>query len=583
MRPVRIARTVVLIFAACLGVFSSVPVFAFSGGGTGTSLDPYQITTCAQLSSINLDLTANYVLIADIDCTGSGAGWIPIGNSGSGFEGVLDGQDHKIKNLDLSDFADNASIAGMFGKIINSGVVKNLSVINGKANGGHDIGMIAGTLNDSATLDNIYVQATVTCHTDNCGGLVGALENSSVINNSGADVTVTSTNQSVGGLVGYISNTGVVQKSYANGYVAGTHYIGGLVGATLTSGGAATVTDSYSSATVVGDDTVGGLVGLGLDVNVTKSYAAGSVSGNDNVGGLVGLLNGSMADVFSAEKIISSSGSGTIGPVTGHVFSAMVGNRFFDTNITGFSSSPDGSSPVSDSSYFKGNSTNPPFDQWNFSTLWRTNYANYPSFAPKIDPYMLCEAPSSTNVSITGSCEVAPLGWGTPTWQARWRAHGTSVWHTVALSDVHQASATVAGLQAGAWYDLSFRYTNDFGTGLWGTIEILTTGHTASGAVPGRGTTSPTWLQNIVAVASGMYPADDSSANGTTLPTTSTVPTPTESSNNNDTSSKTDTPNNPKVDDKKGSYNWGIIVAVATLFFLLIALLVRNLRRKNEV
>jgi hypothetical protein len=584
MHPVRIVRTGVLILAICIGAFGGAPVFAFGGSGTGTSLDPYEITSCAQLDSINLDLTAHYALANDIDCSdaaslNSGAGWAPIGASGSGFEGMLDGQGHKIKNLDLSGFADNANITGMFNQIVNNGVVKNLSVINSKVNGGHDVGMVAGTLNGNASLDNIYVQATVTCHTDNCGGLVGALEDSTLINNSGADVAVTSTDQSVGGLVGYISNTGVVQKSYANGYLSGTHYIGGLVGAVLTGGGIATVTNSYSSATAIGDDSVGGLVGLGINVDVTKSYAAGSVSGDDNVGGLVGQLYGSMADTFSAEEIINTTGSGTVGPVTGHVISATVGNRYFDTNSTGFASSPDGSSPITDSNYFKNNSTNPPFDQWDFSTLWRTNYANYPSFAPKVDPYMLCEAPSSSNTSITGNCEVAPLGWGTPVWQARWRVHGTSTWQVIALGDIHEASATVAGLKPGTWYDLSFRYTNDFGTGPWGTVEILTTGTAATGT-PGKGTVTPsTLLQNLIATATGA--ANDDSSVPVDKETSLTTPT---DSTDKDTTSDQTTPKSKdqKASEKEDGPNLGVTGFIVVFTLLIIWLISRFIRRKNK-
>lgn len=71
---------------------------------------------------------------------------------------------------------------------------------------------------------------------------------------------------------------------------------------------------------------------------------------------------------------------------------------------------------------------------------------------------------------------VMPLGWGTPTWEARWSVHGANTWHTVHLDDAHRAVASVDGLTPGTWYDLQFRYTNDFGTGAWGTIVILTTG-----------------------------------------------------------------------------------------------------------
>ena len=113
---------------------------------------------------------------------------------------------------------------------------------------------------------------------------------------------------------------------------------------------------------------------------------------------------------------------------------------------------------------------------WDFSTIWRTNFEDYPSFAPLIDPYMLCETPTSTDTTITGHCLVQPLGWGTPTWEARWSVHDANSWYTITLSNVHHALATVTGLTPGTTYDLEFRFTNDFGTGQWGKLIILTAG-----------------------------------------------------------------------------------------------------------
>ena len=41
---------------------------AFSGLGSGTSEDPYQIATCLQLQEMRDELTASYILTADIEC-----------------------------------------------------------------------------------------------------------------------------------------------------------------------------------------------------------------------------------------------------------------------------------------------------------------------------------------------------------------------------------------------------------------------------------------------------------------------------------------------------------------------------------
>src|ERR1700748_1800824 len=71
----------IIVLLALVAAYSihSLQVRAF-GGGSGTITDPYVITTCAQLESINDDaenLNKNYVLGNDINCIGTT--FIPIG------------------------------------------------------------------------------------------------------------------------------------------------------------------------------------------------------------------------------------------------------------------------------------------------------------------------------------------------------------------------------------------------------------------------------------------------------------------------------------------------------------------------
>lgn len=55
--------TVLLLTAA----FSTA--LSFSGLGSGTEEDPYQITTVHQLQEMNDDLSAHYILMNDIDAS----------------------------------------------------------------------------------------------------------------------------------------------------------------------------------------------------------------------------------------------------------------------------------------------------------------------------------------------------------------------------------------------------------------------------------------------------------------------------------------------------------------------------------
>ena len=554
----RVAGIGVFVVTLCALVFSGVTAFAFSGSGAGTNVDPYQITTCAQLQSINLELDASYELANDIDCTSASGSWTPIGAVGAGFTGTLDGQNHKITNLDLSGISDTTNFAGMFSAIEGSAVVKDLSIIDSELNAGNNSGMITGGLYDSATLDDVYAQATITCHGDNCGGLVGSQHDASVINNSGADVTVANNDISTGGLVGWVSGAGTIQQSFANGFISGTLYVGGLIGAVNTISGVATVTNTYANATVEGDEYVGGIAGMAAELNLTNSYAVGSASGTNSIGGLVGYFYGHMAETFAAVHVTGTGGS--VGAVTGHFQGGTVGNRYFDTSISGFSGSPDGSSPISNSDYFKNNSTNPPLNQWNFSTVWRTNYANYPSFAPKVDPYMLCEQPQATATTMSAACDVAPLGWGTPTWQARWSVKGSNDWHTITLSNSNRASATVTGLNPNTEYELAFRYTNDFGTGPWGVVSILTLAAPSSNASSGSGTALPSILQTTSSAtstrATTVATTDVTStvADQTTLPAAENTIIKADDS----TSREIASPTASNTEESK-SYNWAAI------------------------
>ena len=81
-------------------------------GGTGTAEDPWQISTAEQLYRIHDDLTAHYILIADIDLSAY-ENWTPIGAFQSlsdapedaevphpdyAFTGTFNGDGHTISN-----------------------------------------------------------------------------------------------------------------------------------------------------------------------------------------------------------------------------------------------------------------------------------------------------------------------------------------------------------------------------------------------------------------------------------------------------------------------------------------------------
>ncbi len=94
-------------------------------------------------------------------------------------------------------------------------------------------------------------------------------------------------------------------------------------------------------------------------------------------------------------------------------------------------------------------------------------------------PFILCEQPSSSNTTIHARCIAVPQnGFGTTTWQMRYYIAGTTDYHYVTLSDIHDANATIMGLTPGTDYRVQVQFTNNWGTSEWGTLAVPTTGTT---------------------------------------------------------------------------------------------------------
>lgn len=173
-----------------------------------------------------------------------------------------------------------------------------------------------------------------------------------------------------------------------------------------------------------------------------------------------------------------------MGPVFGDsILSTTTDNYYYDQ----YSMPSDGygSTGVADTQEFIQNDTSPVFSTWSFSAAWIVDYQDYPALRPVQAPVMLCEEAVSTDTAASAHCFVSPRGWGIPTWQARYRQQGSGTWNTLTLNDAHIGQTSVSGLQPGTWYDVQLRYTNDYGTSPWGTVQILTTG-TAPVAATGQ-------------------------------------------------------------------------------------------------
>ncbi|MEA4994461.1 MAG: GLUG motif-containing protein, partial [Oscillibacter sp.] len=208
--------------------------------GAGTSGNPYQITTAAQLAKLaelvnegNASYNAaHYKLMNNLDLFAygkdydDGKGWTPIGNTyEQPFKGIFDGNGKTITELYINQ--SGQSHVGLFGTI-SRGTAKNLALQNVSIKGSQSVGGVTGSVYDGGMVQGCFVSGIMS-GADYIGGVVGHVHASTVQNcYSAVSLTSTSTNGS-GGVIGRI-NFGTVKNCYSIGSVAGIAGNGGIGG-----------------------------------------------------------------------------------------------------------------------------------------------------------------------------------------------------------------------------------------------------------------------------------------------------------------------------------------------------------------
>lgn len=167
--------------------------------GNGTILNPFQICTTMQFSSIELtNLNGNYILCNDLDF--SNRLFIPIGSYENPFTGSFDGNFKKIINYNLySSFPSNSIIryiglfratsgAKIYNLILNTTINKRNSTntFPSAIFVGSLIGSSRGNFSNNTTIptkiNNIFATVTMTEITDYYNGLIYEMENTELTN-----------------------------------------------------------------------------------------------------------------------------------------------------------------------------------------------------------------------------------------------------------------------------------------------------------------------------------------------------------------------------------------------------------------
>lgn len=228
-------------------------------------------------------------LTADIDLDNKL--WTPLGRSyGWTFDGVFDGQGHKINNLYVHDEqSDNNFYGGLFVNL--GGEIKNLEIAGGKVqvDGGGTAGAFAATMSEKGLISGCINRAAVSASADaNVGGICGKVSGSGKILSCANYGEISSKNGQAGGMAA-IGERARLWGCYNSGSVKSELAAGGLLG----SEAEAWVTDCYNLGKVSGGEAeksyAGGLIGRSLNGTavIVSSYSKGEVAAKTANRGLI--------------------------------------------------------------------------------------------------------------------------------------------------------------------------------------------------------------------------------------------------------------------------------------------------------
>ncbi len=290
--------------------------------------DGYQgICTATQLDQVRLNPNGKYRLMNNVDL--KGINWVPIPSRASdgNFNGIFDGNNKKVFNLQGE--ANNTALFFRNKGIIKDFVISGISISAEEYAAGLAI-INSGLIHSVMTVGNIVVTK------GSVGGLVVSNSGYGTIEDSTAVVTITrlysgNFGTSFGGLAG--QNTGLIQRSASHGSITITGNaanIGGLVGWAYHNSNPGEINTISSTLSDVEIDArgnpllghtanVGGLVGgyFSNPVQIINSSAHGNIRGDFWVGGLVGRTAGvgqwsELGSELSKNVIVGSIATGNV-------------------------------------------------------------------------------------------------------------------------------------------------------------------------------------------------------------------------------------------------------------------------------
>lgn len=344
--------------------------------GQGTAHDPLQVHSLQQLHDLRFELTnpnrpkpLHVRQMRDINAQSSnfwhsGLGFLPLGQALNGTSQssalVYDGNHHRISQLRIH--APEHNQVGLFAQL-EQAKITNLHLTQVNIQGRDQVGAIAGSCRtaNGCQLENTSVSGQVRGR-DYVGGLVGGGLSDQVAISKSSSAAELNGQTNVGGLVGSLFSGGIAD-SHSTSNVQGWDNIGGLVGYSH-----ALIERSYSIGRIsLGQNSAGaagGLVGVINNGGISDSYFRGQVSGPGFTGGLIGYnYQGATAYSYVAGSV--SKQSTVSGPIAGSSYDSLSFSLFWDTQVTGHSTSTIGTGLPS--ARMKERAS---FSHWDFTRVW---------------------------------------------------------------------------------------------------------------------------------------------------------------------------------------------------------------------
>jgi uncharacterized repeat protein (TIGR02059 family) len=370
MRKLSCICSLFLLIAISVAV-SVTPVQKVSafGGGAGSSVSPYLISTCAELFAIDdttANLSASYVFTSNVDCSVGAEAPMPASGS-TYFSGSLDGNNYELRGLNIT--CTSGTYCALFSQVTGNVVIKNLTistpVIDSSAVALAYSAVLIGNASTSPATAVTISQVIITGGSVTAaivsppsgdpytGSIVGRVK-MGAISNSQSSATVTGS-LNVGGLAGELGDQSGSCDSFGpnisgssfSGSVSGLKQLGGLVGSFGSGFGLdnCAISNSFNTGNVSSASScvhVGGIVGYLFESTVVSTYNTGDIGGSSctSTGGVVGKASGRNTSATTKPSVVRTyssgqvSGSGGVGGVVGTCEWSLVSESYSSGLVT---------------------------------------------------------------------------------------------------------------------------------------------------------------------------------------------------------------------------------------------------------